>query len=133
MISIDELNDVVVSAHVLEEAIIRISRLPAGDRGFEASTITAFHVVNEMDLPEGERQRVGMAVNFRLMALAKLIDTHGAAGWTMPGDDGAVLIHTEVVERAADQPLVEANGDICFDSEEFTNSLLLHTQLGGNA
>ncbi|QIQ86834.1 hypothetical protein [Erythrobacter sp.] len=129
----DKINAIEVDPEILEEVLGRISELAPEDRGFVGSSITAVHVVNDLGLPDGERQDMCLALNFRLRALAKLISENGAAGWTMPGADGATFIHQEVIERAASQPLCEEGEDLFFDPEEFSAGLLLNTEIGGSA
>lgn len=132
--AVDEINETRVHPDLLKEVIERIANLDAGDRGFEASTITAVHVVSEMNLDEELRGKMIVAVNFRLMALSELIEKRGAKGWTKDSpEDGAILINEEVLACAAVQPLIEVDDRFCFDPEDFSKGLLANTNVSGNA
>jgi hypothetical protein len=78
---------------------------------------------------------LGMAINFRLMALARLQRDADLYGWSMPGKEpGAVSISMDVLRVAARERLMEnAERQAVFDAESFRRRLLAVTEPDGRA
>jgi hypothetical protein len=97
---------------------------PADRKSFEGRTITIIRFVHERDIPDDERSDAAMAINFRLMALAKL-DLPAFPVWRVVAErtDDPDLLHEDVLRCAADEPLVRDPEDLSFDRGRFTKRL----------
>ncbi len=74
----------------------------------------------------------GSAVLFRLQALARLLEEHGAPGWALPPQaDGAIPTQEWVFAAAAVQPLVLINEEPSFEHEPFLNKVLELAEVEG--
>lgn len=63
---------------------------------------------------------LALSIEWRLSALARLVSEQGVIGWTAAGDDGAELLHPNVVMAAATEPLTEGvDGQAVFDPIAF--------------
>jgi hypothetical protein len=89
--------------------------------------------VHELDLPDEQRGDLAMAINFRLMALARLMEKGGGRGWTAPGKEGCTFVHEELVQAAAEEPMIEVESQITFDPESFHRRLLALAEPHGEA
>lgn len=111
-----------------------VDELPAGDRGFESTSILIVRHVHELDLPERKRMDLSMAINFRFMAFARLIESGGGRGWTWPAkEQGCTLVHSELMRAAAEEPMIEVDENVCFDPDSFQRRLLAIAEVHGEA
>jgi len=97
---------------------------PEDRKSFEGRTITIIRLVHERDIPDEERSDAAMAINFRLMALAKL-DVPAFPIWRIAaeGKEDPDLLHEDVVQCAAEEPLVRDGEDLSFERGRFTERL----------
>jgi hypothetical protein len=103
-----------------------VKREAPSDRDFEARAILLARIYRDPD--------VAMAIEFRMEALARLMDGNNPKGWTLPpGQDGAVLTAEPVFAAAAMQPLIEVNGRPAFERAAFFNKVLELASVDGNA
>ncbi len=129
----DIISGVAVSEDDLRRALksvnLELGERPMNQRGFNArADILA-------GLFADENNKV-LAVNFRIEALGRLADHPRMRAWIMPkgGDAGAVVpTHSKILAAAADQPLVEIDGEPGFDPEEFFARILSLTDGAGEA
>lgn len=92
---------------------------PEDRKSFEGRTITIIRFVHERDVSDGDRPDAAMAINFRLMALAKL----DLPAFVADRKDGPDLLHEDVLRCAAQEPLVRDGEDLSFDRRHFTKRL----------
>jgi hypothetical protein len=97
---------------------------PEDRKSFEGRTIAIIRFVHEQDIPDEERTDAAMSINFRLIALAKL-DVPAFPIWRIAakGKDDPDLLHEDVVQCAAEEPLVRDGEDLSFDRACFTSRL----------
>ncbi len=126
-------NKTKVHPKLMEQVLDEVAEMPAEDRGFEGATFAVVKLVAEMGLPERQRMDLGLAINFRLMALARLTESGGGRGWTLPGEEGCTFIHGELVRAAAEEPMIEVDGQVAFDPESFHRRLLALAETHGQA
>jgi hypothetical protein len=126
------LNKTAVTAEQLGDVMKAVAALPKEDRGFEGSTFAVVKYAAEQKLPQTKRQALVLALNFRLAALARLMDAHPLPGFTRPGSDGAEWLHEDVIRCAAEMPLLMIDDDFVFDAVPFREHLLaIATPAGG--
>lgn len=76
----------------------------------------------------------GMAVYFRMQALARLVESGDLPGWTQTvSRDGAVPIHDALFAAAATEPLVRVGDDIGFERGSFLRRALDEAEPDGSA
>jgi hypothetical protein len=126
-------NETKVDPQLMGEILEAVADLPADDRDFEGTTIEIVKRVHELDLPDEQRGDLAMAINFRLMALARLMEKGGGRGWTAPGKEGCTFVHEELVQAAAEEPMIEVESQITFDPESFHRRLLALAEPHGEA
>jgi hypothetical protein len=126
-------NQTKVDPKLIGEILEAVADLPVGQRDFEGTTIEIVKRVGGLGLPDRERGDLAMAINFRLMALARLMEKGGGRGWTMPGNEGCTFVHEELVQAAAEEPMIEVDAQITFDPESFHRRLLALAEPHGEA
>jgi hypothetical protein len=114
---IERINNVPVSKEELLELVDETEQLDPEERCYES------HLVTLIRLQHGNHEKVS-AIMFRMEALARLLAQEGATGWTLPLPNGGLLTQEPVFAAAAIQPLIEQNGDVAFDREEFFQKVL---------
>lgn len=125
-----------VSSTILAEAMERHSNMPAEDRGvFEAFAFELFRFLTEKGFQGNRHSDLAIAINFRLTALARLVQGDQVRGWTLPGDtEGMTYLHADVMKAAAKEPLVEDdNGQAVFDGPAFAQHVLSVAAARGRA
>lgn len=130
---LERANKTKVEPELLGDILKAVAELPAGKRDFEGTTIEIVRRVGELKLPDRKRGDLAMAINFRLMALARLMEAGGGRGWTAPGQDGCTFVHEELVRAAAEEPMVEVDAELQFDAETFHRRLLALAEMHGEA
>lgn len=123
------INEYQLEPELLMGAMEAIADLAPDDRkSFEGRTITIVRFVHEQDFPDDDRADAAMAINFRLMALAKL-NLPGFRQWRIIAStkDDPDLLHEDVVRCAAIEPLVRDGEDLSFDRNSFTRRLAVIT------
>ena len=123
------INDVVVSAADLAEALEVVSDLPTADRTILeirfVRLVEHFGTRKGMDsLGAADRVR---AIEARLLALARLhAEGHpGLRGWVLPCEDPeAIRPRAELLHAVASEPLVERDGRFEFDEESLFRRVL---------
>lgn len=69
------------------------------------------------------------AIDFRLTALARLVDERGGRGFTYPrGAGGLEMVHPSPVRRAREEPLVEHGNQLASYVDNLQRRLLGLTQ-----
>ena len=126
-------NKVKVDPELMNDILKAVADLPAGDRDFEGTTIEVVKRVADLDLPERERMDLGLAINFRFMAFARLMQSGGGRGWRVPGKDGCTFVHEELIRAAAEEPMIQVNDEVVFDEESFHRRLLALAETHGEA
>ena len=111
-----------------------IAELPEEDRrDVTAQMLRVIRYLDDAGTGDG-RAALGLAINFRIRALARLTADGGLQGFRYPGAaEGMDWLHTDVVRAAAEVPLREVDDDAVFDPAEFHNHLLKIAATAGNA
>jgi len=123
-----------VTPELLCDVIKAHSEMPAEDRPvLEARMIRIFQLLDEK-APKGNRGDLSIAIEFRLEALARLIEADATRGWTMPGAEGATSIDLDLLTAAAREKLIEGpDGHAAFDPDSFQQRVLRLTEAQGQA
>ena len=132
---LNRVNQTELAAELLKDAAEMHARLPADDhRSFEGRAISLFKMLDRKGL-SAQRADLALAIDFRLTALARLMQDRQVRGWTLPaGQAGADFVHPNLIRAAAEEPVIEdANGQPAFDPESFRNRVLLLTGTRGEA
>lgn len=82
-----------------------------------------------------KRADLVLAIDFRLTALARLLQAHQVRGWTLPAnDEGTDFIHRDLLCAAAEEPVIEdSDGQAGFDPESFRARVLRLSEAKGEA
>lgn len=126
-------NKTKVDPQLMEEILEAVAELPADHRDFEGTTIEIVKRVADLGLPERDRMDLSMAINFRFMAFARLMQDGGGRGWREAGKDGCTFVHGELVQAAAEEPVIERDEQIVFDADSFHRRLLALAEMHGEA
>jgi hypothetical protein len=126
-------NKAKVDPQLMEEVLKAVDELPPEDRDFEGMSITIVRLVSELGLPERDRMKLGLAINFRMMALGRLTQQGGGRGWTFPGGEGCTYLHEELIRAAAEEPMVMVDDEVTFDPDSFHRRLLALAEPHGEA
>jgi hypothetical protein len=126
-------NKTKVDPELIGEVLKAVDGLAPEDRDFEGTTITIIRLVSELGLPERERMDLSLAINFRMMALARLMEKGGGRGWTFPGGEGCTYLHEELIRAAAEEPMILVNDEVTFDADSFHRRLLALAEMHGEA
>ena len=132
---LNRVNQTKLAAELLGDAAEMHAGLPADDRNsFEGRAISLFKMLDRRGLGR-KRADLAIAIDFRLTALARLLQDRQVRGWTLPaGHDGADFVHPDLIRAAAEEPVIEdANGQPAFDPESFRNRVLRLTGTQGKA
>lgn len=129
---VDRANRPKVDPKLIEELLEAVADEP-DKRDFEGTTIEIVKRVSQLGLPERQRMDLGLAISFRLQALAALMQEGGGRGWTLPAEPGCTLLHAEMIRCAAEEPMIEVDGQVAFDRESFHRRLLSTAEMHGQA
>jgi hypothetical protein len=132
---LNRINRTQAPAELLGEAIEMHADLPAEDRrAFEVRSIRIFEMLDRKGFGKKCADLV-LAIDYRLTALARLLQEHQVRGWTLPaGDQGADFVHRDLVRAAAEEPVIEdENGYAAFNPESFQARVLRLTTARGQA
>lgn len=123
----NDLNAVVVSVNDLLVASETIHALPENDRDWEGRSIAMVRLFKGAPLK-------AMAVECRLRAMSRIVESGALPGWAMPpSSDGAVSIAEPVWSATATEPLVVEEPEAYFDRAGFLTRVLLLAESEGNA
>ena len=122
-----EVNSVRVTLEDLLFASEQIHKLPAEDRDWEGR----LHLLAR--LYKGHPDK-GLAIKYRLEALANLIASGALPHWVLPNaPDGSVQIAEPVFVAAATQPLLFTGRGAYFEERDFVSRVLELAKPDGNA
>ena len=120
MAILDDANRTPVSPQLLGEAMEMYAGVPG-----ETRLRRLFDLLRDRGFTGARYGDLAIAINFRLTALARLVPSYAANGWTLPGRDGAIPLPADVlVEAAAEQTLVEDVDGVVFDVDDFARRVL---------
>jgi len=126
-----------ITPALLLDVIRMHSEMPVEDRPvLEARMVRIFQLLDEKGVKGNQRADMSIAIQFRLEALARLIQTDATRGWTMPGKEevGATSIDTDLLTAAALERLIEGpDGQAAFDPDSFQKRVLHISEVRGNA
>ena len=123
----NRVNSVVINHHELIEVTEEIHKLPEADRDFEGRAVLLITMFT------GEPDKA-MAIDLRLKAMSKIIDSNTLPGWSMPKQpDGSQMVSEPVWIAAAEEPIVFVDGTACFDKSKFLERILSCTDPEGIA
>lgn len=110
--------------------------MPAEDRlSFEARAFRMFDLLNGRGYRVKKRADLSVAIDFRLAALARLIDARGGRGFTMLGrEENMDWVHADLVRCAAEEPVIDDEAyQPAFDADRFEQRLLAICETQGEA
>lgn len=123
----DQVNSQVISHLELVEATQEIHKLPEDERDFEGRTIVLIVMFT------GEPIKA-MAIDYRLRAMARIIESNELPGWAMPTQpDGSQLVSEPVWQAAAEEPLVFLHNEASFNKQMFLERILSRAEPEGAA
>lgn len=127
-------NRVKVAPELLAEVMQVHAALPAEDRSDMAARACSVFALLDDRVSRDQLGPLTAAIDFRLIALARLVDEEGARGFTVPGgQQGLEMIHPDLVRCAAEELLIERGSEVAFDAENFRKRLLAITEMRGEA
>jgi hypothetical protein len=75
-----------------------------------------------------------LAIDFRLIALARLMESHDVRAWVMTGEPaGPSSVHADPIRAAAAEPVIETANQPTFDPDSFRARVLKSSTARGNA
>ncbi len=124
---IADLNGIAVTVEDLRRATDEVHRLKPKDRNWEGRLFAMVRLF------EGEPMK-GLAVEHRLVAMSRMIESDVLPGWVLPKqDDSSVAVAGPVWEATASEPLVFGEGEPAFDQEAFLSRVLSLAETEGHA
>jgi hypothetical protein len=135
---IKRVNECPLPVELLEAALRVFAELPDGRRDFEGRAAAVFRLMDELDFPGVLENRgdIGMSVEFRLEALARLRDSPAYRAWSMRTENADMdLIHRDLLAAAAVEPVIgdESQRRVRFDENGFFERVLRITAADGSA
>ena len=119
---ISRVNKTEVSPDLLAEVVERAAELQLSPSSPAfASFIVGF--VRKLPISRTEQKDLSIALDFRMAALAQLLREGVADAWTQPHAGGYRVMPSNVVSAAADEDLVEIDGELTFDVTSFQRRL----------
>lgn len=102
---------------------------------FEPRAFQLFEFLKRRGFTGRRHSDLALAINFRLTALARLVQGDHVKGWTLLGrEEGLIHLHADVLKVAAKEPLIEnPDGTVAFDVSSFTHRILQIAQAKGRA
>ncbi len=131
-----KVNRTKVVPELLLDVIKAHSEVPAEDRPvLEARIFRISQLLSGRGLKGRRHNDVLLAIQFRLEALARLIEADATRGWTMPGlESGVTSIDIDLLTAAAQEPLIEGpDGHAAFDADSFQKRVLKISETNGQA
>lgn len=121
---LNRVNATIITPELLMEVVQMHADMEPEDRQVpEVRMIRLFELLKSRGWKGDRHADVALAVDFRLRALAHLMGSRETLGWTLPAEDGAELVHPNVLRSAASQPVVlSADGSVAFEPEAFRRS-----------
>jgi len=118
-------NKTKVTGKLLGEVMKMYASMPSEDRrSMEARTIRLIQFLDAKGLSK-KRADLLIAIDFRLMALARFEKDEKLPGFTMPADEaGAEFIHIDALKAVAEEPLIEVDSQVAFDRDSFRRRVL---------
>lgn len=131
---LDLANKAPLTPALLSGAMEAIADMPEQDRrDMTARMLTIIRFLDWHSAAD-ERQSLGLAINFRLQALARLIAEGGIRGFRHPGAKKVMdWLHEDVIRAAVAVPLRVRDDDAVFDKDEFHDHLLAIASPSGAA
>ncbi len=127
-------NEAPLTAELLGGAMEAIADMPEEDRrDMTARMLCIIRYLDDADAGD-DRASLGLAINFRLQALAQLTAQGGLRGFRHPAaEQGMDWLHADVIRAAVEVPVREMDGDAGFDPAEFHERLLAIATMAGRA
>jgi hypothetical protein len=124
---LDRANSAVVTKQDLTGFVQELSTRQPESRDFESRAVLL------AETHPGNWDK-GLAIEFRMKAVARLFGTEKPKGWTHAiQPDGATPTHEAVFAAAAVEPLILIDGHVAFDRERFLNRVLELAEEEGTA
>lgn len=132
---LDRVNTTQVSPELLGQVMTMYAELDAKDRRVqEVRMFRLFDLLKENGLKGRRHADVATAVEFRLEALAGLLQQRDVRGWTLPAEEGAEYVHFDLLRVAATQPMIESTKNrVAFEPELFRMRVLELAEPKGTA
>ena len=130
------INNAPVTAELLGKVLTMVAGMTPEDRPvMEARIVRVFDLIDNKGLVDDRnhfaKSMLATALEFCLTALAELQQKSDRLNaWTMPGEErGCILLNGDVVEAAAQEPLLEdGEGNLYFDLQSFQRRILKITE-----
>jgi hypothetical protein len=133
---LDQVNRTKVTPDLLVEVLAAHASMDPEDRGvFEARAFRIFELLKSKGLRARNIADLSVAINFRLMALARLEKVAALRGWSIQAEQpGVSRISFDALKAAAEEPLIENDeGQAVFDVERFRHRVLAGAEPEGRA
>jgi hypothetical protein len=133
---LERVNRTPVSPKLLGEAMELHANMAPEDRPvFEARAFQLFEFLKEKGFTGRRHSDLALAINFRLTALARLVQGDHVKGWTLANrEEGVTLLHADVLSAAAKEALIEDRDNaVAFDTNSFVRRVLHVAQPRGRA
>ena len=131
---LNRMNDVAVSPALLGEVMQMHAGMCAEDRRDLAARSCRVFALLEDRVAQSQLGPLAAAIDFRLTALARLIEEQGGRGFTISGGtQGLEMVHPDLVRCAAEEPMIERDSEVAFDKGSFQRRLLAITASLGQA
>jgi hypothetical protein len=127
-------NEAPLTVELLAGAMEAIADMPDEDRrDMTARLLCIIRFLDEAGVGD-DRANLGLAINFRLHALAQLTAAGGLRGFRRAGaEQGMDWLHEDVIRATVEVPLREVGGDAAFEAQEFHDRLLAIATTAGRA
>jgi hypothetical protein len=124
---LEELNSISITLEDLRRATDEVHKLAPGDRNVEGRLFTMARVF------KGQPKK-GLAVEFRLVAMTRMLEAEVLPGWVLPKQpDGSVAVSEPVWLATASEPLVPGPDEPTFEQKSFLARVLSLAEAEGNA
>jgi hypothetical protein len=133
---LERVNRTAVSPKLLGEAMELWANMAPEDRpALEARAFRLFEFLKNKGSAGRRHSDLALAINFRPIALARLVHGDHVKGWTLADrEEGVTLLHADVLRAAAKEVLIEdPDNAIAFEANSFVRRVLHVAQPRGRA
>ena len=124
---VKKMNETAITPELLGAVSEMHLALPANEATDMASCVGhIFGLLTEKGYTQDECDLLSLAIYYRMVALAELIERGDTRGWTLPdAKPGAHSLDANLVQAAAEEPLIEgADGHPAFDKKNLQQRVL---------
>lgn len=131
-----QVNRTKIKPELIGEVMKMHANLPPEDRGiFELRVLAITQLLADKGFKGRRHADMALAIEFRLTALARLLQEQEVRGWTRPGEErGQEYLNAVLIRAAATEPLIKSADDqLCFDPKSFRKCILRLAKPKGRA